>query len=148
MASFPEKFDSISGAKHAQKPKMNDPEPITNFITQLLSTKAVLKAIRKSYGEEASAWIQEAKDEDPSLLEDFISDNQYDIAPEPVKVLKATGAYDEPFEVRIYKIGPIFWVAANEFEDAGYFRSLKDAVSHAEIEYSSFLNRPDDEDSE
>jgi hypothetical protein len=127
---------------------MNDPEPITHFISELLSTKAVLKAIRKSYGEEATEWLKEAKDEDPSLLETFILDNQYDIAPEPVKVLKATGAYDDPFEVRIYKIGPIFWVAANEFEDVGYFRSLKDAKSYAEDEYSSFLNPPDDEDSE
>lgn len=125
---------------------MNTTEPITQFIEELLSSNEVLAAIRKHHGREASEWIAEVRDGDPSLLETFISENKYDIAPDPVKILEATGAYDDPFEVRIHRIGPIFWVAANEFDDVGYFRSLVDAESYADDEYSSFLNQPEDED--
>lgn len=125
---------------------MNNPEPIAHFVGALLSSKAVLNAIRDCYGEETEAWIAEARDQDSSLLETFILDNKYQIAPNPVQVLKAVGAYDEPFEVRIYQIGPIFWVAAVEFKDAGYFQSLSDTVGYAKDEYSCFLNPPNDDD--
>ena len=57
-----------------------------------------------------------------------------------VEELEALGAYDDPFNIMIMSFSDIlFWVQANEFDDAGYFITKDEALNYASNNFESFF---------
>ena len=64
----------------------------------------------------------------------FSADTDHYIAEE----LTGKGSFGE-FSIHIYEFLGIYWIAAPDFDDEGYFTSLNDALSFAKKRYEPFI---------
>jgi hypothetical protein len=73
---------------------------------------------------------------------DLIQD-ELDSGPLEEEQIRASGSYGE-FFICICKVGPLYLIRANEFDDILWFCSKEDALSHAKEEYSDFIDEDSD----
>ena len=118
---------------------MTDPRPLTEFREALLASPPIRQLIAEHCGEDADELIAQIRNGDLGEFEDLFEDNKIDLAGEPAEALEGAAPYDNTFPIVIWKVGPVFWVSASEFDDSGYFGSLREASSWAGFEYGGFI---------
>jgi len=112
---------------------MIPPKPLDDFRDALLNEKEVIKDL---------------DGDEPDDLTDLVHNNA-----SVVDSIQALG--EDVFEIVINRYGPVFYISANEFDDIGYFASLKEALEYAEQEFEPYIsalaeveNGEDEEDEE
>ena len=105
---------------------------IEKFREQLMECPQLIKKINE-YGEES---LTEKKfDELIDRINEIVHDDS-----DVVEELEALGAYDDPFNIMIMSFSDIlFWVQANEFDDAGYFFTKDEALNYASDNFEPFF---------
>lgn len=129
--------------------------PLAHFLPRLLRVPAIRDRINRSFRGQLAFAIKEirAGRKEP-LIEICLSDEIEDLIgnnSEPVRDIAARGGMDE-FSIQIIRYGPVYWISAPEFDDIGYFGSLRKAVACAQVEYDVYIERvhegEDDEEDE
>jgi hypothetical protein len=119
---------------------MKPPRDITDFKDAILSSKEIHELVKKEFEEEADEkWAAFQRGEDLDDLYITISDNQT-CGCESVGGFKGAAPYNDTFSIDIWRIGPLFFVTALEFDDLAYFESLEEAEKCALSEFSSFID--------
>ena len=105
---------------------------LEEFREQLIKCPQLIKQLK----EDGSVGLTDKSfDELIDKINEIIHDYS-DVAEE----IEALGAYDDPFNVMIMSFSDIlFWVQANEFDDAGYFSTKDEAYSYASNNFESFF---------
>ena len=105
---------------------------IEEFRKQLIECPQLIKEINE-YGEEVLT--EKSFDELIDRINEIIHDYS-----DVVEELEALGAYDDPFNIMIMSFSDIlFWVQANEFDDAGYFLTKDEALNYASDNFEPFF---------
>jgi hypothetical protein len=124
--------------------------PLSFFYASLADMKQVVDELREMYGDRHAAIIETMRaggdvgDEVREVIGEAIHNKG-----DGVDVLTGyeLGSWDDgvpdfetEFPIFIMRFGPVFWIAAQEHDDVGYFASMKDAVAAANLEYEQFID--------
>jgi len=129
---------------------MNGPKDISEFKDAILASEEIRALVKKELGEYADEkWAAFQRGENLDDLYDLISDNGTCYG-EEVGGFEGAAPDNDTFPITIWRIGPLFFVTANEFDDLKYFGSLKDADDYAGDYFCSYVEelneREQDED--
>ena len=119
---------------------MTEPKPLQEFKDLLLKSKKIKKLVTEHYGPTAKERMKQFQGGNIGDLVDLIEENKQELSGAPKETIDGAAPDDDVFEIELLAAGPVYWIRANEFDDIGYFPSLKDARSHAEIEFESFIS--------
>jgi hypothetical protein len=105
---------------------------IETFRDQLMECPQLIKQLKEcGSGNLAEKGFDELIDEINEIIHDYS---------DVVEELEALGAYDDPFNIMIMSFsGILFWVQANEFDDAGYFSTKDEALDYASDNFEPFF---------
>jgi hypothetical protein len=112
------------------------PKPFATFVDDLYRNRKT----RKQITAEIQKMLKNPQDWKRIVaalerqLEDLIVNESVE-----VKTVTARGSYEDPFQIRINRFGPLRFVSANEFDDVGYFDSTDKARRWARWQYSMYL---------
>jgi hypothetical protein len=121
---------------------MINPKPLDQFMEVLLASAEIQEFIKERFGKESSAKLAQFQSGDTDELHDLLIDHKQEIAGYPEETHQASDGFD----VELWKLGPVFWIHANEFDDMGYFDSLDAARDYAEEQFGSLDEEDDSED--
>jgi hypothetical protein len=110
---------------------MTSPKPLDQFMKVLLASPVVQEFINERFGKESTAKLAQFQSGDTNELHDLLINNKQEIAGFP----EETHQSSDGFDVELWKLGPVFWLRANEFDDMGYFESLTAARDYAEEQF-------------
>ena len=113
---------------------MTDPKPLREFKDLLLKSKAIKKLVTEHYGAAAKERMKQFQAGDAGDIVDLlqlIEERKEELSTSPEATIDAAAPDDDVFQILIWSAGPVYWITANEFDDIGYFSSLKDAKSYA-----------------
>jgi hypothetical protein len=132
---------------------MIEPQPLQSFTNILLKSKAIKKLVTEHYGAEARQRMKQFRVGEIDDLVELIEINKLQLAESPVETLQGAAPDNDVFHIELCAVGPVFYIRANEFDDIGYFSSLKKARIYAESEFEGFISElaergQDEEDSE
>ena len=105
---------------------------IEEFREQLMECPKLIKQLKEyREGNLTKKSFGELIDEINEIIHDYS---------DVVEELEALGAYDDPFNIMIMSFSDIlFWVQANEFDDAGYFITKGEALNYASNNFEPFF---------
>ncbi len=83
---------------------------------------------------------QDVLDDFHDLLWDALSDSEI------VETLYGAGAYGSEFPIDIRKLGPLYWIDAQEFDWIGTFPTFDEALNYAEMEFQPYISRLDEDE--
>ena len=109
-------------------------KPLNAFGATLCRDKGVVTALKAEFGESAKLVIRKLKrgelqGDALGIIQELIHENET-----LVETLTGEGSYGE-FPIEIYGYAGVYWVSAPEFADSGYFESVLDAQSCADLDY-------------
>jgi hypothetical protein len=119
-------------------------KPLESFFPSLVALPSVQTALRKEFGKHAPAIVSKMKAGE-SLSDEELGahDTIHDLIQNNSVVADSlagwSSAYDDTFAINIMQFGSVFWIEAMEFDDIGYFDTLKDAKEAAEANYEPFI---------
>lgn len=117
---------------------MTAPKPLDDFLPKLLADRAIRAACKEVFDVYARELLSNAQsgdaDEFLEWFEDWRTSNSKVVA-----TIEAAAPDDDVFEILVHQSGPVFWIAAPEFDDIGYFDTLATAESHAESEFGEYI---------
>lgn len=119
---------------------MKDPKPLKEFVAVLLKSKAVKELIAVHYGSEAKERMEQFKAGEIDDLLDLIEENKFEMSGSPEDTIDGAAPDDDVFSIELWAVGPVYCIRANEFDDIGYFSSLKEARVYAEDEFEGFIS--------
>ena len=129
---------------------MTEPRPAEHFLDLLLNSEGVVAACKAALGERSADVIARATQGDTTDFLEWFEEWRLNDLGDPVEQLEGAAPDDDTFSIDIHQTGPLFWIQANEFDDICYFGSKDNAVEHAEMEFSGFIDalneREDDEE--
>jgi hypothetical protein len=118
---------------------MSRPQDISEFKDSILASEDIHALVKEELGKEADEkWAAFQRGENLDDLYDLISDNGTCFG-EEVGGFEGAAPDNDTFPISIWRVGPLFFVTANEFDDLKYFGSLKDADDYAGDYFSSFI---------
>ena len=123
---------------------MTSPKPLDQFMESLLASPEIQQFIKERYGKQSSAKLAKFQSGDTDELHDLLIDHKQEIAGYPEETHQASDGFD----VELWKLGPVFWIHANEFDDMGYFDSLAAARDYAEEQFGPLDETDEDDDTE
>jgi len=127
------------------KHQLNGPHPLITFKDKLLKDGDVIKLLKDYYGEEFELYIKAFKngsDEDIDL-ECILNDDLWESSTTDIS-FEGAGPENDTFFIQIMKLGPLYFIQANEFDDIKYFDDLNCASAYAQIEYEPFITALED----
>jgi hypothetical protein len=127
---------------------MIEPKPLQTFIDILLKSKAIKKLVTEHYGPDAKQQMKQFQAGEVGDLLALVEESKMDLSGSPEDTIEAAAPDDDIFEIELWETGPVFWIRANEFDDIGYFPSLKSARTYAKQEFESFISELADRESE
>ncbi len=107
---------------------MSAPAHLNEFASALEKDPSVIKAISKLDGVTFAEFLESGK------LEDLVKNDSV-----TVSSIEASGGYEDFFNIEIQSFGPVFWIWASDFDDIGYFATLKEAEEYAREEYETYI---------
>jgi hypothetical protein len=107
---------------------MSAPRNLDEFSSDLEKDPAVIKALAKLDGATFAEFLESGK------LEDLVKSDSV-----TVSSIEASGGYEDFFNIEIQSFGPVFWIWASDFDDIGYFATLKEAEDFAREEYETYI---------
>jgi len=119
---------------------MTTPRPLQEFKDLLLKSKAIKNLVAEHYGPTAKARMKQFQEGNIDDLLDLIEENKQELSGSPEETIEGAAPDNDVFEIELWAAGPVFWIRANEFDDIGYFSSLKDARTHAQREFEDFIS--------
>jgi hypothetical protein len=118
---------------------MASPKDISDFQESILASEEIHAFVQKELGKQADEkWAAFQRGENLDDLYELISDNGSCFG-EEVGGFDGAAPDNDVFQITIWRVGPLFFVTANEFDDLKYFGSLKDADDYAGDYFSSFI---------
>jgi hypothetical protein len=123
---------------------IDEPDSAGNATEILSQVKAVIEEyIHRDIAQEALDSLRKGEDKwDVLGILQLIKDENFDA--KWCDWIKARGADGEEFEIEIMKVGPLYFIRANEFDEFAWFGSQKDAVDFANEEFASFIKDLED----
>ncbi len=110
----------------------------------LLASPEIQEFIIERFGKDSSAKLAQIQSGDTDELHDLLIDHKQEIAGHPEETHQASDGFD----VELWKLGPVFWIRANEFDDMGYFDSLAAARDYAEEQFGPLDETDEDCDAD
>jgi hypothetical protein len=118
---------------------MPKPKDISEFKEAILASEEIHVFVQKELGKVADEkWAAFQRGENLDDLYDLISDHGTCFG-EEVGGFEGAAPDNDVFPITIWRIGPLFFVTANEFDDLKFFGSLKDAEHYAGDYFSSYV---------
>jgi hypothetical protein len=118
---------------------MTSPRDISEFKEAILASEEIHALVKEELGKEADEkWAAFQRREDLDDLYELIGDNGNCFG-EEVGGFDGAAPDNDVFSITIWRVGPLFFVKANEFDDLKYFGSLKDAEDYAGDYFSGFV---------
>jgi hypothetical protein len=125
---------------------MSEPRDISEFKDAILVSEEIHNLVKKELGKEADQkWAAFQRGEKLDDLYELISDNGTCFG-EEVGGFKGAAPNNDVFQITIWRIGPLFLVTANEFDDLKYFGSLKEADDYAGDYFCSYVDELNERD--
>jgi hypothetical protein len=119
---------------------MSDPRDISEFKDAILASEEIHALVKEELGNESDEkWAAFQRRENLDALYDLISDNGTCFG-EEVGGFEGAAPDNDTFPITIWRVGPLFFVTAPEFDDIGYFRTQEEAYDYASMEFSSFID--------
>jgi hypothetical protein len=127
---------------------MNKPKEISEFKEAILASEEIHDLVKKELGKQADEkWAAFQRGENLDDLYELIIDNGTCFG-EEVGGFEGAAPDNDVFPITIWRIGPLFFVTANEFDPLKYFESLKEAEDYAGDYFSSFIEELNSRDQE
>src|SRR3954470_23897233 len=104
----------------------DEPRPLTAFVGRLLKSKQVRKLVADHYGTAAKERMKQFRGGDVDDLLDLFEDEKQNRS-KVVNVFAGAAPDDNTFDIQIRTFGSVYWIAASEHDDLGYFGSRDDA---------------------
>jgi len=118
---------------------MSTPKDISEFKDAILASGEIHALVQKELEKEADGkWAAFQRGESLEDLHDLISDNGTCYG-EIVGELEGAAPDNDTFAIDIWRIGPLFFVTANEFDTLKYFGSLKEAEDFAAEYFCGYI---------
>lgn len=123
--------------------KLFGAKPLESFFPVLASLDSVQVRLRREFRKRTAGILAKLRAELPLSDEEL---SAYDIITDLVKndsapeeTISGLGAYDDEFAINIMRFGSVYWIEAMDFDDIGYFETLKAARDCAESNYEPFI---------
>lgn len=123
---------------------MTSPKPLDQFMEALLASAEIQEFIKERFSKDSAAKLAQFQSGDTDELHDLLIDYKQEISRYPEETHQASDGFD----VELWKLGPVFWIRANEFDDMGYFDSLTAARDHAEEQFGPLDETDEDCDAD
>jgi hypothetical protein len=116
---------------------------LDSFFPTLASLTSVQAALCAEFGEGTEEILAKLKAGLPlsdnelsahDIIVDLVMNNS--VAEDTISGL---GAYDDEFPIDLMRFGSVYWIAALEFDDIGYFETIEAARRCAECEFEPFI---------
>lgn len=119
---------------------MTEPRPAEQFLDLLLKSEEVVSACKAEFGEKSADVIGRATKGDTTDFLEWFEERRLNSLGDPVERLEGAAPDNDTFWINIYKIGPLYWIKANEFDAICYFDSADEALAHAADEFEGFIS--------
>ena len=127
---------------------MSDPIDISEFKEAILLSEEIHGLVQQELGKEAEEkWAAFQRGENLDDLYELISDNGTCFG-EEVGGFEGAAPDNNVFPITIWRVGPLFFVTANEFDPLKYFGSLKEADDYAGDYFCSYVEALNERDQE
>jgi hypothetical protein len=116
-------------------------KPLESFFPSLAAHPSVQTALREEFGKDGSTVIAKMKageslsDEAHNVILDLVHND----AVEADSLAGWSSSCNDTFPINVMQFGSVFWIAAPEFDDIGYFDTLEEAQAAAEANYEPFI---------
>ena len=119
---------------------MSGPRDISEFKDAILASEEIHAFVKEELGKEADEkWSAFHRGEELEDLYDLIGDNGICVG-EVVAELEGAAPYNDTFSIDIWRIGPLYFISANEFDSLKYFGSAKEAEDYAGDYFCSYID--------
>ena len=127
---------------------MSDPRAISEFKEAILVSEEIHDLVKKKLGNQADEkWAAFQRGENLNDLYELISDNGSCFG-EEVGGFDGAAPDNDVFQITIWRVGPLFFVTANEFDPLKYFGSLKEADDYAGDFFCSYVDELNEREQE
>ncbi|MEI7775742.1 MAG: hypothetical protein WCK17_13315 [Verrucomicrobiota bacterium] len=117
-----------------------NPKDISEFKDAILASEEIQALVQKELGKDADEkWAVFQGMGILDELYEMISDNGTYYG-DVVSELEGAGPHNDTFAIQIWRIGPLFFVTANEFDPLEYFGSLKEAEDYAWSYFGPYID--------
>lgn len=118
---------------------MINPKDILEFKDAILASEEIQALVQKELGKDAGGkWAAFQRGVSLEDLYELISDNGTCYG-EIVGELEGAAPDNDTFAIDIWRVGPLFFVTANEFDTLKYFGSLKEAEDYAAEYFCGYI---------
>lgn len=118
---------------------MSSPKPLEEFRQQLLESKEIQSLVAKRYRADAAQRMKQFQAGDLGDLLSLIEARKYRLSKYPSDTIEAAEPGGNDFEIEIWKVGPVFCIRAEGYDDIGYFSTEVDARRHASIKFEACI---------
>ncbi len=119
---------------------MITPKDISEFKDTIFASEEIHALVQKKFGKAADKkWTAFQRGELLEDLNDLIIDNRTCYG-DVVGELEGAAPDNDRFVIEIWRIGPLFYITANEFDPLKYFGSLKEAEDYAGYYFASYID--------
>ena len=115
------------------------PKNLFELKDLLLRSEEIHSLVLKRSGKGAEQWESFLKGENLDDLFEIVEEESHEITEEPVSFIEGAAPDNDIFHINIHKLGPLFFITANEFDDIGYFESEEEAESYASLEFDGYI---------
>jgi hypothetical protein len=119
---------------------MINPQDIAEFKDAILASEEIRALVQEELEKDAvEKWAAFQRGGSLDDLYELISDNEtcYGAV---VGELEGAAPDNDTFAIQIWRIGPLFFVTANEFAPLKYFASVKEAEDYASEDFSGYID--------
>jgi hypothetical protein len=132
---------------------MTHPQDLSDFTPQLLASEEIRAYAKKEWGQSfQDKWTAFECGESLDGLYELVSEAKMSEICENLGGFEGAAPDNDTFLIQTYRIGPVFFVNASEFDDIEYFGSAAEADEYAQDFFSSWVeelaerNAEDEED--
>jgi hypothetical protein len=131
---------------------MTKPQDLAAFTDKLLASEEIRSLASGEWGESANEkWATFERGEQLDDLHDLVLGAKDGALYDYVGSFEGAGPDDDTFDIEIKRIGPVFFVTANEFDDLQFFGSEAEAEEYAQDFFAPYVEalaerEADDED--
>jgi len=118
---------------------MSAPKDLSQFKDLLLQSEEIHSLVLKHSDKGAEQLESFLRGETLNDLYEIIEEESHERAAEPVSFIEGAAPDNDVFHINIHKLGPVFFITANEFDDIGYFASKREAEDYASMEFDGYI---------
>lgn len=121
-------------------PLMSAPKDIAEFKDAILASEEIHALVQKELGKDADEkWAAFQRGESLDDLYELISDSETCYG-EVAGEFEGAAPDNDTFAIQTWRLGPLYFVTANEFAPLKYFGSVKEAEDYAWEDFSGYID--------